>query len=65
MSSTNINDNDEKNGDNAETTVLEPQLPTSAVSLPPPPPDGGLTAWLQVLGAHFLFFSSWLVYSKN
>ncbi|KAK0385226.1 hypothetical protein NLU13_7703 [Sarocladium strictum] len=26
---------------------------------PGPPPDGGLKAWLQVLGAHFLFFNSW------
>jgi MFS family permease len=24
-------------------------------------PDGGLTAWLQVLGANFLFFNSWFV----
>jgi hypothetical protein len=24
-----------------------------------PPPDGGLKAWVQVLGAHFLFFNSW------
>lgn len=22
-------------------------------------PDGGLQAWLQVLGAHMLFFNSW------
>lgn len=22
-------------------------------------PDGGLTAWLQVLGSFFLFFNSW------
>ncbi|KAK1758897.1 major facilitator superfamily domain-containing protein [Echria macrotheca] len=25
----------------------------------PPPPNGGLHAWIQVLGAHFLFFNSW------
>lgn len=24
-----------------------------------PPPDGGLQAWLQVLGSFFLFFNSW------
>ena len=24
-----------------------------------PPPDGGLTAWLQVLGAWMLFFNTW------
>jgi hypothetical protein len=23
------------------------------------PPNGGLVAWLQVLGAFFLFFNSW------
>lgn len=23
------------------------------------PPDGGLDAWLQVLGSFFLFFNSW------
>ncbi|KAH7032117.1 major facilitator superfamily domain-containing protein [Macrophomina phaseolina] len=33
------------------------QLP--APPTPSPPPNGGLQAWLQVLGAHFLFFSSW------
>ncbi|TVY94412.1 Aspyridones efflux protein [Lachnellula willkommii] len=25
----------------------------------PPPPNGGAQAWLQVLGAHLLFFNSW------
>jgi MFS family permease len=24
-----------------------------------PPPDGGVTAWLQVLGGYFLFFNTW------
>jgi len=24
-------------------------------------PDGGLTAWLQVIGAFFLIFNSWCV----
>lgn len=28
-------------------------------AVPPPPPNGGLTAWLQVAGAFFLFFNSW------
>ncbi|KAI0161915.1 putative MFS monocarboxylate transporter [Hypoxylon sp. FL1284] len=23
------------------------------------PPDGGLTAWLQVVGSHFLYFNTW------
>ncbi|KAK5115580.1 hypothetical protein LTR62_001239 [Meristemomyces frigidus] len=26
---------------------------------PGPPPDGGTTAWLQVLGGYFLFFNTW------
>lgn len=26
---------------------------------PVPPPDGGLTAWLQVLGGYFLFWNTW------
>ncbi|PWY85085.1 MFS general substrate transporter, partial [Aspergillus heteromorphus CBS 117.55] len=26
---------------------------------PPPPPNGGTLAWLQVAGAFFLFFNSW------
>ncbi|KAF2718483.1 MFS general substrate transporter, partial [Polychaeton citri CBS 116435] len=26
---------------------------------PGPPPDGGLTAWLQVLGGYFIFFNTW------
>ena len=26
---------------------------------PGPPPNGGLTAWLQVLGAFFLNFNTW------
>jgi hypothetical protein len=25
------------------------------------PPNGGLTAWLQVLGGYFIFFNSWYV----
>ncbi|EEH34837.2 hypothetical protein PAAG_05884 [Paracoccidioides lutzii Pb01] len=29
------------------------------LSPPPPPPNGGYKAWLQVLGAFFLFFNSW------
>jgi hypothetical protein len=26
-----------------------------------PPPNGGLTAWLQVVGSFFLFFNTWSV----
>lgn len=39
--------------------------PTPAQASPPPPPNGGLTAWLQVVGAHFLFFNSWFVLSPH
>ena len=40
------------------STPLEDAQPAaSAVALPPP--NGGLNAWIQVLGAHFLFFNSW------
>lgn len=28
---------------------------------PEPPPNGGLTAWLQVAGSFFLFFNCWYV----
>ena len=35
----------------------EPVAPVATV--PQPPPNGGLRAWIQVLGAHFLFFNSW------
>lgn len=26
---------------------------------PPPIPNGGRKAWLQVVGAHFLWFNTW------
>ncbi|KAF2863018.1 MFS general substrate transporter [Piedraia hortae CBS 480.64] len=35
------------------------QPPPSGPPKPAPPPDGGLTAWLQVLGGFFLFFNTW------
>lgn len=42
----------------------EKEQPKAAPARPPgppggPPPDGGLTAWLQVLGGHFLFMNTW------
>lgn len=42
--------------------VGENDYPAEAASLLQPPsdiPDGGLQAYLQVLGAHFLIFNSW------
>ncbi|KAK5064722.1 hypothetical protein LTR84_000556 [Exophiala bonariae] len=32
--------------------------PLAAATMPPAP-NGGFQAWIQVLGAHFLFFNSW------
>jgi hypothetical protein len=53
--------------------LIENTLPTEAPSRekhgPPiisttttinPPPNGGLTAWLQVAGSFFLFFNTWV-----
>jgi hypothetical protein len=42
----------------------EKEKPKAAPARPPgppggPPPDGGLTAWLQVVGGHFLFMNTW------
>lgn len=47
----------------------EQQSPATAAATAPAPapapsqqsqiPNGGLQAWLQVLGAHLLFFNSW------
>ena len=31
----------------------------SATKTPSPVPDGGLTAWLQVVGGFMLFFNTW------
>lgn len=38
-----------------------PELGVKPLPAPPggPPPDGGTTAWLQVLGGYFLFFNTW------
>lgn len=40
---------------------LESPPPKAPPKGPPggPPPDGGTTAWLQVLGGFFLFFNTW------
>lgn len=44
-------------GKSQEKTAAAP----SAANLP----NGGLTAWLQVVGAFFLFFNSWYVYASR
>lgn len=38
---------------------VESAPPASAQGGPPPAPNGGITAWLQVLGAFMIFFNSW------
>lgn len=38
---------------------VEPNQVDGRIVSPAPPPDGGLTAWLQVLCMHFVFFNSW------
>jgi hypothetical protein len=45
------------NSDGSEIENQTPKEPTT----PLPPPNGGLTAWLQVAGAFFLFFNCWSV----
>jgi hypothetical protein len=41
------------------TTPAPAPAPAPALSQQSPIPNGGLAAWLQVLGAHLLFFNSW------
>lgn len=42
-----------------ERGSLDTAKEASASPAPDPVPNGGLTAWLQVLGSFFLFFNSW------
>ncbi|KAJ5646157.1 hypothetical protein N7490_002529 [Penicillium lividum] len=41
-----------------DISEVEKQTPEK-LDTPPPPPNGGPVAWLQVAGAFFLFFNSW------
>jgi hypothetical protein len=45
------------------STVVKDQKPEASSTVQEhhqiPAPNGGLRAWLQVLGAHFFFFNSW------
>ncbi|KAK3368344.1 MFS transporter, MCP family, solute carrier family 16, member 10 [Podospora didyma] len=45
--------------DRAPTPPLPSAVSMPGPSVPAPPPNGGTTAWLQVVGAFLLFFSSW------
>jgi hypothetical protein len=44
---------------NIEPPTTATDLTTEKTSDPGPPPNGGLAAWLQVLGSFFLFFNGW------
>lgn len=38
---------------------VSPEPSTNNRKPPGPPPNGGLTAWLQVLGCFMLYFNTW------
>lgn len=38
------------------TTIRRPNVPKAGLQ---PVPDGGIQAWLQVLGSYMLFFNTW------
>ena len=46
---------------NNDSKINNPDTPKPEVhpAGPPPPPNGGLTAWLQVAGAFMIFFNTW------
>jgi MFS family permease len=49
----NLSNEIEKQSDNNDSSSLSPSKE------PSPPPNGGLIAWLQVLGGFFAYFNSW------
>lgn len=67
MSSDQINDTDEKketasSENNSNSKIDSPAIPkpeSVKPAGPPPPPNGGLTAWLQVAGGFMIFFNTW------
>lgn len=53
---------DHSSDDASTSTEKQNSVPRAAApNAPAPPPDGGLVAWLQVVGAAFLFMNSWYV----
>lgn len=55
----------EENGNGNTGAPLEPSKSRPSINNAAAIPDGGLTAWLQVLGAFFLFFNSWYVQEEG
>jgi hypothetical protein len=45
----------------ATAHVMSTESSTNAPKAPDPLPNGGLTAWLQVLGCFMLYFNTWSV----
>jgi len=45
----------------ATAHVMSTESSTNAPKAPGPLPNGGLTAWLQVLGCFMLYFNTWSV----
>lgn len=64
------NHGDEKVDIESEPVQIPPlidiPIEEKANVLPPPapPPDGGLRAWLQVLGCYLVFFNVWYGYPE-
>jgi hypothetical protein len=58
----------EAGGEQSPATVDDAEVaaptaaPAPAASQQSQIPNGGLQAWLQVLGAHLLFFNSWYLH---
>ncbi|CRG82824.1 hypothetical protein PISL3812_00170 [Talaromyces islandicus] len=64
MSSDSIIDANEKerrepSNENKIGTPVTPEAKDVQPAGPPPPPNGGLTAWLQVAGGFMIFFNTW------
>jgi hypothetical protein len=66
-------DEEKQNRLGEDDSSTQPDLidPVDAASSPlsragsPQDPDGGLTAWLQVVCGFFMFFNSWSVFSAQ
>ena len=47
------------NNDSKINTPVTPEPEVVKPAEPPAPPNGGLTAWLQVAGGFMIFFNTW------